>query len=224
MKMNTTGNDRRKRCTSQHKKGYGHLRLLFLLSTAASLVRGGTIGALDVTAGVAMFVAPTNISAVTVHGKSNALVATAVIDYQDKNLVVEQVQAKLPIHSLSTGMGLRDSHMRKLVFTASDGTTPDLTFQAGRTECSPAGADFVCQVQGELSIRGIGRPFIAAFKVREDGSGRFRSTGEGTIRLSDYGIEPPSQLGVRIAERVQIRLEFTACVKNALVADARIGK
>jgi polyisoprenoid-binding protein YceI len=223
MKMKTIGNDRPKRCTSQHK-GYGHLRLLFLLSIAVSLVRGGTFGALDVTAGVATFVAPTNISAVTVHGKSNALVATAMIDYQDKSLVVEQVQAKLSIHSLSTGMGLRDSHMRKFVFTASDGATPDLTFQAGRTECSPAGADFVCQVPGELSIRGLGRPFTAAFKVRGDGSGRFRSIGEGTVRLSDYGIQPPSQLGVRVAERVQVRFEFTACVKNAVVADARIGK
>ena len=159
------------------------MRFLLVLSIAASLVRGVTPATVDLAAGTANFAVPTSISADTVHGKSKAFTAAAKIRYQDKSLVVEQLQAKLPIHSLSTGMVVRDGHMRKLVFTASDGTTPDLVFQAGRTECGLEGADFVCQVQGDLSIRGLGRPFTAALKVRGDGAGKFRGTGDGLVHF-----------------------------------------
>jgi polyisoprenoid-binding protein YceI len=195
------------------------MRFLLVFSMAASLVRGATPATVDLAAGTANFVVPTSIPAVIVHGKSKAFTAAAKIRQQDKSLVVEQLQAKLPIHSLSTGMAVRDNHMRKLIFTASDGTTPDLVFQAGRTECGSEGADFVCQVQGELSIRGLGRPFTAALKVRGDGSGKFRGTGDGSVRLSDYGIEPPSQLGIRVGDQVQIRFEFTATANNPITSD-----
>jgi polyisoprenoid-binding protein YceI len=196
------------------------MRILLVLFLAASLVYGTTPATVDLAAGTASFSVPTSIPAITVHGKSKAFTAAATIRYQGAGLVIEQVQAKMPIHTLSTGMAVRDGHMRKLVFTACDGTTPDLVFQAAKTECGPEGTGFVCQVRGELSIRGLGRPFTAELKVRGDGSGKFRGTGEGSVRLSDYGIESPSQLGVHVGDQVQIRFEFTATANNAITADA----
>jgi polyisoprenoid-binding protein YceI len=108
-------------------------------------------------------------------------------------------------------MGLRDSHMRKYVFTTSDGQTPDLRFVAAKAACEKVSANqSTCEITGDLVIRGTARPFAIALKVTEDGGGTFRASGESVVKLSTYGIQPPSQLGVRTSDEVKLRLEFTA--------------
>jgi polyisoprenoid-binding protein YceI len=59
-------------------------------------------------------------------------------------------------------------------------------------------------------------------RIREE-SGKYRVTGTGTLKLSDYGIEPPSQLGVRVKDEVSIKFDFTALEKT-LVALAEVGR
>ena len=116
----------------------------------------------------------------------------------------------MPVNTLNTGMGLRDSHMRKYVFTTSDGQTPDVKFVASKATCSAAGANqSTCHVSGDLSIRGTARPFTIALKVTEN-DGSYRASGEGIVKLSTYGIPQPSQLGVHTDDDIKLRLEFTA--------------
>ena len=38
----------------------------------------------------------------------------------------------------------------------------------------------------------------------------FRVVGEGSVKLSDYGIERPSYLGVTMKDSVKLQLEFNA--------------
>ena len=52
-------------------------------------------------------------------------------------------------------MGLRDSHMRKYVFTTPDGQVPDLRFSAAKAVCAkPEGKQSTCELTGNLAIRG----------------------------------------------------------------------
>jgi polyisoprenoid-binding protein YceI len=184
------------------------MRYLILLAGVAWLSAAAPV-TVKVADGNTSFLASTNIPAVTVHGKSKELTGFATLQHQHAGLVLEELQARLSVQSLSTGMGLRDRHMRELVFTA-DGKAPDLVFRAERTECTPHAGAFSCSVRGDLSIRGTAKPFDAVLKVREEGSGRFHAVGEGSVRLKDYGIDPPSQFGVRVKDEIQLKFEFTA--------------
>ena len=138
--------------------------------------------------------------------------------------MLEQIEASLSVKSIGTGMKLRDEHMRKYVFTTDTGEVPDVRFVGDKAECSKVSANqSTCQVAGSLTIRGTARPFSIALKVKEDGD-RFHASGDSVVRLSAYGIEPPSQLGVTTSDEVKLRLEFTARPGREALADRRAAR
>ena len=177
----------------------------------------------EVRGGTASFDAATNISAISVHGKSSALDARASVREGSDGLALEAVEATLPVKSLATGMGLRDEHMRKLVFANPDGNVPDVTFVSREATCSPDAAkrQATCSVSGELAIRGIPRPYTMTLIVSRDGAA-FRAAGDGIVKLSAYGIEQPSQFGVHTLDDVKLHLDFTARPANGRTA--RLGR
>jgi polyisoprenoid-binding protein YceI len=163
----------------------------------------------QVNGGVVTFDATTNLSAVTVHGKSDALNARVRIHRDNAQLVLDEVNATVPVNALSTGMGVRDDHMKTHIFTTSKGQTPDLVFKGENVVCPVApGKEAACSVSGKLSIRGVEKPLSLTLKVKSDGSQSYRAAGDGIVKLSDYGIERPSQFGVQVEDKVKIHIEF----------------
>jgi polyisoprenoid-binding protein YceI len=170
---------------------------------------------LSADSGAASFAVDTNAIGIRVTGKSDALRVNVDLHNAANILVIDHVAAWVPSKTLVTGMSLRDDHMRKYVFDKPNGESPDLRFEAEGVSCaavtaSQNGRESSCPVTGTLSIRGIPRPFKAVLKVRQESLFVFRIRGEGSMKLSDYGIEQPSQLGVHTANDIQIHLEFTA--------------
>jgi polyisoprenoid-binding protein YceI len=164
----------------------------------------------EVRGGTCSFEVGTNVPALNVHGKSTALEGRVRVRRGSEGPVLEQIEAVLPVKTLETGLGLRDQHMRKYIFTTDDGQTPDVRFVADKATCSKqSGNESTCQVTGDLVIRGTARPFTIALKVIED-SGSFRASGDSVVKLSTYGIPQPSQLGVKTLDEVKVRLDFTA--------------
>ena len=171
--------------------------------------------------GTATFFVGTNMPGVTVKGKSESLHANVQIHRAPEGLVLEHIEASLAVKTLGTGISLRDEHMRRYVFTTSGGEIPDLQFEGGNVTCPGvlAGHEAACNISGTLSIRGVARSFSMLLKIREaNGGPAFRGGGEGLVKLSDYGIDPPSQFGVKTANEVQVHLEIpetTASQKGA---------
>jgi polyisoprenoid-binding protein YceI len=165
---------------------------------------------IEVRGGTASFDVGTNVPALSVHGKSTALEARGRVRPSTQGPQLEQIEATVPVNTLATGMGLRDEHMRKYVFTTDDGQTPDVKFVAKSAACEKTGGNqSMCRVSGDLSIRGTARPFTIAMKVIESGDS-YRASGDGILKLSEYGIPLPSQLGVHTDDEVKLRLELTA--------------
>ncbi len=177
-----------------------------------------TAAPVEVQGGTATFETDTNVGAISVHGKSTDVRGRALIRQAGDAIAIEQMEATLPVKSISTGMGLRDEHMRKYIFTTTDGQVPDVTFMSERAECSRTVGDSTCKVSGHLTIRGTARPFAIALKVQKAGDG-YRAQGDSVVKLSTYGIERPSQLGVTTTDDVKLHLDLTA--KPA--ASARAG-
>ena len=158
--------------------------------------------------GSASFTVDTNIPAVSIEGKSSALKARVSAHREPAGLQIDRIEASVPVKTLQTGMGVRDEHMRKYIFTTKDGQTPDMQFVAENVTCNP-GAQAACNVAGNLTIRGVSHPFNVPLRVREERGG-FKAAGESVIKLSDYNIEQPTQFGVKTSNQVQVRLDFNA--------------
>jgi polyisoprenoid-binding protein YceI len=188
------------------------------LAGQAAAQTPGDANVVEVRGGTAVFAVDTNISAISVHGKSNELTARLRLRQAPDGVVLEGIEAAVPVKSLVTGMGLRDSHMRKHIFTTEDGQVPDLKFSADKAVCSKAAArQSICELSGNLAIRGTARPFKVVLKVSEEGD-TFRALGDGTVTLSAYGIERPSQLGVTTADDVKLRFDLTGKAGPRMVA------
>jgi polyisoprenoid-binding protein YceI len=170
--------------------------------------------------GTATFISNTNVPGISVKGKSTGLEATVAARRTAEGLSLQRIDATLPVKALGTGMALRDEHMRKHIFTTADGQTPDIHFEGSDNACSTSGKGGSCQIAGNLTIRGVTRPFTLPLKVKEDGAG-FKATGDGVVKLSAYGIEQPTQLGVKTADEVQLHFDFAAQPSSATTASLR---
>jgi len=101
-----------------------------------------------VQGGTATFIAKTNVPAVSIKGKSTAMVAKLTLRRSEAGVELEHIDAGLPVKTLLTGMGMRDEHMHKYIFTAAGGQVPDLHFEGEKATCSSAGKDITCQLAG----------------------------------------------------------------------------
>ena len=196
-----------KQQTCRNWSGALGLSIAVLSATAASAQSGQT--AVEVRGGTAAFDAATNVSAIGIHGKSAALEGRATVRDDANGLQIQQLEASVPVKTLNTGMGLRDEHMRKHVFTTADGQLPDLRFSAQTSTCSGSDKQATCELKGELAMRGTAKPFTITLKVTRE-SGSFRAIGDGVVKLSTYGIPAPSQLGVTVVDDVKLHLDFVA--------------
>jgi polyisoprenoid-binding protein YceI len=178
----------------------------------------------EVRGGTASFDVGTNVPALAVHGKSTSLQGRVRVRRSTDGPLLEQIDAAVPVMTLGTGLGLRDEHMRKYIFTTDDGKRPDVRFVADKATCSKlSGNQSTCQVAGDLVIRGTSRPFTIALKVTEDGDS-YRASGDSIVKLSTYGIEQPSQLGVRTSDEGKLRLDFVARPAPTAVATTGVVK
>ena len=64
------------------------------------------------------------------HGKSDRLNVLARVKQDGDRLLLQDIDARVDAKTLSTGMGIRDQHMGEKIFTAEDGSVPELRFEA----------------------------------------------------------------------------------------------
>ena len=199
--------------TLAHSVKVGSILFSGALICFATQLRANTADSalIGVNQGTISFEVATNVPALRVHGKSSALTARARVDSGADGFVLEQIEAAVPVRSLETGLALRDDHMRKYIFTTAEGEIPDVRFSSERVECPRSGSArrATCSVTGALAIRGASRPFVMMLTITEE-NGSIRASGHGVVKLSTYGIDQPSQLGVRTTDEVKLKLELTA--------------
>jgi polyisoprenoid-binding protein YceI len=160
------------------------------------------------------FTATSNLKALTVQGRSESVRGSGIIQYVGDKVIVQTFEASVAVDSLSTGMDLRDRHMRERIFTDASGKLPDVTFKASNVTCAKSGP---CDVSGSLSIRGLERPAKASLRLDEGGLGR----AELAVNLSSYGIELPSHLGVKIADQVKVKIDLKGQIEKLSITSAR---
>ena len=198
------------------KRKIGRLLVVAIVALSARAATSRTQVPVDATrvsvaAGTVSFEVATNVFGTTVRGTSRALMAAALVRSSATELRLERLEASMPVTSLRTGINLRDQHMLKYIFKTADGQLPDLHFAADAADCPrrDAGAALACVASGALTIRGAARPFAVTLEIEQNGEA-YRVKGSGQVTLGAYGIERPSQFGVRTEDEVRIRVDFSA--------------
>ncbi|MBL8730013.1 MAG: YceI family protein [Planctomycetes bacterium] len=100
--------------------------------------------------------------------------------------------------SLVTGVDGRDANMREYLATTEH---PQIRFEIQRFVPAAGGVDVARQtargeIEGRMQIRGVTRDLRMPVSVEVDASRRVVVSGQAPLKLSDYQVPVPSQLGV----------------------------
>ena len=188
------------------------MRLTVLLLLLVEFSTPGTSGeresdkakSIHFNQGSVEFEAPVNIKALTIHGKSNQVEGSLLVD----GLRLTDINIRIPVNSLSTGMKVRDKHMRERIFQTEDGELPDIEFYSSEANCTGQTDNMECEVKGFLKIRSLPKEVSIPLRVTYKG-GKYQASGETVIKLTEYDISPPSQFGVKMQNIIIIRFEVS---------------
>lgn len=130
----------------------------------------------------------------------------AEIRFDDQDVSASVVRVTIEAKSVSTGIGLRDRHVRSDAFLATD-SFPSITFQS--TQVRRLSADSV-EITGDLTIRGHAKSItIPSRLVHWDAvTGTGRITGSTTILRDEFGVRYQSRLN-RVDPVVEIAFDIT---------------
>jgi polyisoprenoid-binding protein YceI len=115
------------------------------------------------------------------------------------------VHGRVRTASIDSGNDTRDDRVRGEDFLDAAGH-PEMRFVARHVE--RVGTD-AFRIAGELTIAGVTRPLELTAVPQPDGDGRAFAV-RGSLRRSDFGIEPKSLLEAGVSDRVDLALEIHA--------------
>lgn len=121
---------------------------------------------------------------------------------------------KFELSTLSTGIELRDEHMKNKYLDTAQFPTAAIELDAVEV---PAG-DGEFPFAGQLDIKGVKKPVSGNAKVIRNSTGG-ELTAEFPIKLSDYPIGVPNYLGITVAEDVKVVVKSTFVATSTVATD-----
>jgi polyisoprenoid-binding protein YceI len=113
----------------------------------------------------------------------------------------------VPLANLTTGIGLRDKHMKEKYLEIDKFPSAILTVPRSALKLPAAGGSIESDVPGTLQVHGQTKPVTVHYDARGDASG-FVSHGKFHINMNDYGIQVPTYLGVTVKPDVDVSASF----------------
>lgn len=114
------------------------------------------------------------------------------------------VTVVVQLGNIATGIGVRDRHTKKYLEVSRFGSAQlqvpraSLNFNGGSGEA-----------KGMLTIHGQTKPASFTYTANKNGTS-YSVKGATHIQLTNFGIEPPSHMGVSVKNDVDIEVSFTA--------------
>lgn len=174
------------------------------------------------------FTATTNVGGLKIQGVTKKAEGSGEMSVQternsrnlasvsDNNINILKFIATIPVESLTTGIDLRDRHMREYIFKTKEGTVPPIIFKSSHVKCEKSpNVEKNCEVEGELSIRSVAKKVKLPMKMILNSDNRIKALGEKTILLSDFGIRVPGYMGIR--DEVLIKIDVTGEISKKRV-------
>jgi polyisoprenoid-binding protein YceI len=116
---------------------------------------------------------------------------------------------RVGVATLRTGVSGRDSDMRKALDAER---FPQIRYTVESVEASFSSvtdkADVLLTIRGQMVIRDVERPLVLLGRARlRDGDLWVR--GDGTLKMSEFGITPPKRLFLAVGDQVIVSFDLT---------------
>jgi polyisoprenoid-binding protein YceI len=121
----------------------------------------------------------------------------------------DMITVNVPLARLTTGIGLRDSHMRDKYLEVATYPAATLAVPRASLNVPQAGAQAEGDAVGTLTLHGRSKPTTFHYVLRHDGA-EYAVTGALRANMKDFGIEVPVYLGVGVKPDVDVAVRFTA--------------
>jgi polyisoprenoid-binding protein YceI len=145
-------------------------------------------------------------------GTTNAVAGDILID--SANLPASQVgEIVVDISQLRTDEPMRDNAIRREWLQSA--TYPLARFNNARITGIPAtstkGQPFKFQITGDMTVRQVTRPVTWNVEAILDGD-NLQGKATTKLKMSEFGVDPPSLLDLRVEDDVELTLDFVANV------------
>jgi len=133
----------------------------------------------------------------TVHGHFSGLKSS--IQFNEKDLKSSSIEADIPANTVSTGIGLRNSDLKRKKEWLDTEKYPQISFQSKQITKTAAGY----LAQGELTLKGVKKPAVISFTFTNQGkNATFK--GRFTLKRQDFNVGPA---GGSVGSIVSINIE-----------------
>ena len=188
---------------------------IFVLPVTAN-AESRTLSKVAVSAKNIDFKAKSNLSAIEITGSSQT--ASGTLDFIESaaGIELQKIKITIPVENLTTGIAVRDRHMKEKIFMTDQGKYPDITFESSSVKCSKAADNINCLAVGSVGMHGQFHNSEIPVKLTK-AAGQYVANADFNLELKDFGIEPPKHFGVSIDNSVGIKTAFVGKVLNTVV-------
>ncbi len=117
------------------------------------------------------------------------------------------VRVTVPLAHLTTGIDLRDRHMREKYLEAAVFPTAVLEVPRAAIDVPPPGSERSGTAAATMTLHGRSHPVIVRYTAKGEAN-TWTVSGSLTLDMHDYGIQVPSYLGVTVKPGVDIAARF----------------
>jgi polyisoprenoid-binding protein YceI len=173
------------------------------------LGQGGWASPIAITDGHVHFLAVGRPAMIKINGEGQSL--SGQIDEQAGKV---SGTFQFDLTGLQTGIELRDRHMKEKYLEVGRFKSAQLAFDS---VAIPAAADPTqsteLRVPARLNLHGQEHPVEVNTKIKRTADG-YEGHGQFSLKLSDFGVEIPVYLGIKVADQVDVTVEFKGRTKT----------
>jgi len=132
---------------------------------------------------------------------------------------LKRVEVKVPVKSLKCGHGSMDDNLYKAL---NADASPDISYIMATFEVVPGEAkdSFTIKTAGSLTIAGKENKLAMDVTALRLPDGTVRATGMVPIKMTDYGIKPPTAIFGRLKTGDEVKVNFELTVGAKAIAAA----
>jgi polyisoprenoid-binding protein YceI len=122
------------------------------------------------------------------------------------------------LDQFDTGIGLRDQHMKEKYLETKDPAKKHARLKITKFDLpaelvKSGGTNEAIPFEGQLTFHGETKPVSGVTSIKVQGEG-MAGASKFQINLSEYKVEIPSYLGVKVAETVDIEVNFKGSIQE----------
>lgn len=180
-------------------------RVFLVLIISFGLSKNTNALAIDSKSGKVSFIAVGKPAMLKIKGEGDALSSELTIKGTSLSGSIA-----LDLHSLKTGLDLRDDHMKNKYLEVERFPKAEIKFNDFilPNELSKLGSPIVSsEFKGILKLHGIEKPIVGIYSL-ERKNDKLKVNSKFTVNLSDFSVDIPSYAGIKVADKVEVETEF----------------